>query len=35
MISHQFSLSDYFGAIKGILGDGLSGIEDTVHAPIR
>ena len=35
MISHRFSLSDYFGAIKGMLGDGLSGIENTIYAPIR
>jgi len=35
MISHQFSLSDCFGAIEGILGGGLSGIEDTIYAPIR
>lgn len=35
MIFHQFSLSDYFGAIKMVLGDEVSGVEDAIFAPIR
>jgi hypothetical protein len=35
MIFHQFSLSDYFGAIKTVLGDEVSGVEGAIYAPIR
>jgi hypothetical protein len=35
MIFHQFSLSDYFSAIKIVIDDEVSGIESMIHAPIR
>jgi hypothetical protein len=35
MIFHQFSLSDYFSAIKIVIDDEVSGIEGMIHAPIR
>jgi len=35
MIFHQFSLSDYFAAIRTVLGGGVSGIEGMIYAPIR
>ena len=35
MIFHQFSLSDYFGAIKTVLGDEVSGVDGAIYAPIR
>jgi hypothetical protein len=35
MVFHQFSLSDYFRAIKAVLDGGASGGEGMIYAPIR
>jgi len=35
MVFHQFSLSDYFRAIKIILDGGAVGVEGMIYAPIR
>lgn len=35
MLFHQFSLSDYFRAVKAILDGGASGVEGMIYAPIR
>jgi len=35
MVFHQFSLSDYFRAVKIILDGGASGVEGMIYAPIR
>ncbi|MGA2035694.1 MAG: hypothetical protein ABSG68_25885 [Thermoguttaceae bacterium] len=35
MVFHQFSLSDYFRAVKTILDGGASGVEGMIYAPIR
>ena len=34
-VFHQFSLSDYFGAIQVVLGGEVSGEDGTIHAPVR
>jgi hypothetical protein len=35
MVLHQFSLSDYFRAVKTILDGGASGVEGMIYAPMR
>jgi hypothetical protein len=35
VVFHQFSLSDYFGAIRTVLDGGVSGVEGMIYAPIR
>ena len=34
-VFHQFSLSDYFGAIQVVLGGEVSDNDRTIHAPVR